>query len=166
MFFEHELNSDQHLNLDEPVNDRFLLSVVSKLSIFALHTNDLATRLERMGQTTRIMYALCHIEEGNNRKTLQYICEKIYKNGEEIARSTGDKSQLNFALGFKSALSILDTNGMKFSEQWKNSLITKLIETRKMIRNKAKSIEKKIKSDQNHGGSEFPQTQQKNKHLF
>ena len=165
MFFEHELNLGQDLNLDQPVNDRFLLSVVSKLSIFALHTNDLATRLERMGQTTRIMYALCHFEEGNNRETLHYICEEIYKNGEEIASKTGDKSQLNFSLGFKAAINILDVNGMKFSEQWKISLITKLNETRKMIRTKARSVEEKIKSDQNPDGSEFSYTHKKNKHI-
>lgn len=146
MFFQHEF--DLELNLDQPVNYTLLLSVISKLSIFALHTSDYAIRKERMAQTTRIMYALCNIDQKNNRETLHYICNEIYENGEAIAQTTGDMAQLHFAKGFKVALYILDSKGMKFSDDWKNALVTKLNETRAMIRDKAKSIEKKLKKDQ------------------
>ena len=144
MFFKNELSPDLVLDLDQPVNYKILLNVISKLSLFALHTSDYAIRLERMCQTTRIMYALCHINEEDNRQTLHYICDEIYKNGKTIALAGGDRSQLEFSTGFIVALKILDCQETKYSEEWKSSLTAKLGETRAMIRSKAKSIEKKL----------------------
>lgn len=148
-------------DLNEPVNYKTLLIIITRLSKIALQNKNNSESLILFGSISNLLGALCHFENDANQRFLYKAYQNLQMNGEKIQRESGDNTLSSFTEGFKVSLDILSAHDMKYGEEWKAALKTKLKETRLTLQKKAKSTEIKLKTGSEPKGFVFFDEQQK-----
>ena len=145
MYFKHNNNATRAFDRNQPVDPKALLSLITKLCVFALHTIDKQLRLQRIKNTANLLSVLCHLNRHEYHAILMKTHQNLLAEAENVSLADGKNILLDFTNAIKTAMEIIETKGEKYSDAWKTALQTKLKETRKMLHKKANRLEKKLK---------------------
>jgi hypothetical protein len=153
-----ELNEiDLKILLSGPVIDLVLLRITEDLTLFTRNISSKKDVFESIRVAMAVMKMLCDINE--NREALTRMYNRLYSTA---ANFGGDKDTIKQANALKAAVEIVDSN----SENWKQAMIAKLINTCDTFQLRKNKVRKGLQNEKEQGHTKTKRSLYKDVHCL